>query len=425
MNSTIKNIKAMEILDSRGNPTVRVFIELENGMKTSVSVPSGASTGENEAVELRDDDQKRYGGKGVLKACENVNSSIAPSIIGMSCIHQVQIDNKMIELDGTPNKSKFGANAILGVSMAVAKAGAIYSDMPLYKYLGGSNAVRLPVPCMNIVNGGKHADNSVDIQEFMIAPIGAPSFKEALRYAAETFHTLKGILNSKGKATSVGDEGGFAPDLSSNEEALELIVEAITKAGYKAGEDISIILDSAASEFLAQGSDNSYDLQWSKAGIKTSDELIEMAEKWVEKYPIIGWEDPLGENDWEGFANFTKALGNKIEVIGDDIFVTNPKYIKKGLENKSANSVLIKLNQIGTVSETIEAVKICKNAGWRNLVSHRSGETGDTFLADFAVAMDTGHLKSGSACRSERIEKYNRLLEIEEELGDNAQYFWN
>jgi len=285
--------------------------------------------------------------------------------------------------------------------------------------------VRLPVPCMNIINGGKHADNSVDIQEFMIAPIGAPSFKEGLRYGAETFHALKAILKSKGKATSVGDEGGFAPDLSSNEEALELIVEAISKAGYKAGEDISIILDSAASEFLAQGSDNTYDLQWSKAGIKTSDELIEMAQEWVEKYPIIGWEDPLGENDWEGFAKFTKVLGKRIEVIGDDIFVTNPKYIKKGLDNKTANSVLIKLNQIGTVSETIEAVKMCKNGGWRNLISHRSGETGDTFLADFAVAMDTGHLKSGSASRSERIEKYNRLLEIEEELGDNAQYFWN
>jgi len=424
MEATIKDIKAIEVLDSRGNPTVRVFIELENGMSTSASVPSGASTGENEAVELRDNDKKRYGGLGVLKACENVSSVIAPAIVGMNALNQTEIDNKMIELDGTPNKAKLGANAILGVSMAVAKIASIYSGVPLYKYLGGVDAKRLPVPCMNIINGGKHADNSVDIQEFMIAPIGAPTFKEALRYAAETFHTLKAILKSKGKATSVGDEGGFAPDLSSNEEALELIVEAITKAGYKAGVDISIILDSAASEFLAEGSDNTYDLQWSKAGIKTSDELIEMAVKWVEKYPIIGWEDPLGENDWEGFAKFTEVLGDKIEVIGDDIFVTNTKYIQKGIENRTANSVLIKLNQIGTVTETIEAVKICKNEGWRNLVSHRSGETGDTFLADLAVALDTGHLKSGSASRSERVEKYNRLLEIEDELGENAQYFW-
>jgi len=425
MSGIITDINALEILDSRGNPTLRVYIELECGIVSSSSVPSGASTGENEAIELRDGDTSRYGGKGVLTAIENIKNIITPELIGMSALEQSEIDATMIELDATPNKSKLGANAILGVSMAVAKAGAMYSDMPLYRYLGGSNAVRLPVPCMNIVNGGKHADNSVDIQEFMIAPIGAPTFKEALRYAAETFHTLKGILNSKGKATSVGDEGGFAPDLSSNEEALELIVEAITKAGYKPGEDISIILDSAASEFLAQGSDNTYDLQWSKAGIKTSDEMIQMAQEWVEKYPIIGWEDPLGENDWDGFAKFTKTLGDTIEVIGDDLFVTNTKYIQKGLENESANSVLIKLNQIGTVSETIEAVKMCKNAGWRNLISHRSGETGDTFLADFAVAMDTGHLKSGSACRGERIEKYNRLLEIEEELGDNAQYFWN
>jgi enolase len=425
MQATIKEIKAIEILDSRGNPTLRVFIELQNGMKTSASVPSGASTGENEAVELRDNDKNRYGGLGVLKACENVNSTIASAIVGMNALNQAEIDNKMIQLDGTPNKAKLGANAILGVSMTVAKIAAMHSGVPVYKYLGGVDAKRLPVPCMNIINGGKHADNSVDIQEFMIAPIGAPTFKEALRYAAETFHTLKAILKSKGKATSVGDEGGFAPDLSSNEEALELIVEAITKAGYKAGEDISIILDSAASEFLAEGSDNTYDLQWSKAGIKTSDELIEMAVKWVEKYPIIGWEDPLGENDWEGFAKFTEVLGDTIEVIGDDIFVTNTKYIKKGLENKTANSVLIKLNQIGTVTETIEAVKMCKNAGWRNLISHRSGETGDTFLADLAVALDTGHLKSGSASRSERVEKYNRLLEIEDELGQNAQYFWN
>jgi len=424
MSGIITDINALEILDSRGNPTVRVYVELECGIVSSASVPSGASTGENEAIELRDGDMKRYGGKGVLKAVSNVQDIIAPELIGMNVLEQSDIDFAMIELDGTPNKSNLGANAILGVSMAVAKAGAMYSDMPLYRYLGGSNARRIPVPCMNILNGGSHADNSVDIQEFMVVPHGAPTFAEGLRYATETFHELKKLLNTKGKATSVGDEGGFAPNLDSNEEAMELIVEAIKNAGYKPGVDISLALDSAASEFLALNSSNVYDLKWSKAGIKTSDEMIEMAKEWCEKYPIISWEDPLGENDWEGFLKFTKEFGEKIEIVGDDLFVTNTKYVVRGIEEKSANSVLIKLNQIGTVTETIDTIRMCKDVGWRTFISHRSGETGDTFIADFAVAFDAGHIKTGSASRGERIEKYNRLLEIEAQLGASAQYFW-
>jgi len=424
MSGIIKDINALEILDSRGNPTVRVYVELECGIVSSASVPSGASTGENEAVELRDGDKSRYGGKGVLQAVENVKEIIAPQLIGISVFEQADIDMAMCELDGTSNKSKLGANAILGVSMAVAKAAAIYSDMPLYKYLGGTNARRVPVPCMNILNGGSHADNSVDIQEFMVVPHGAPSFKEGLRYATETFHELKKLLNEQAKATSVGDEGGFAPNLDSNEEAMELIVKAIQNAGYKPGIDISLALDSAASEFTAEGSTDVYDLRWSNGGTKTSDEMIEMAKQWCEKYPIISWEDPLSENDWEGFEKFTQELGNKIEVVGDDLFVTNTKYIQKGIEQKSANAVLIKLNQIGTVTETIDAIKMCKENGWRAFISHRSGETGDTFIADLAVAFDAGHIKTGSSSRGERIEKYNRLLEIEAQLGESAQYFW-
>jgi enolase len=424
MSGIITDINALEILDSRGNPTVRVYVELECGIVASASVPSGASTGANEALELRDGDMKRYGGKGVLKAVANVQEIISPYLIGMNVLEQSDIDFAMIELDGTPNKSKLGANAILGVSMAVAKAGAMYCDMPLYRYLGGSNARRIPVPCMNILNGGSHADNSVDIQEFMVVPHGAPTFAEGLRYATETFHELKKLLSAKGKATSVGDEGGFAPNLDSNEEAMELIVEAIKNAGYKPGSDISLALDSAASEFLAPNSSNIYDLKWSHGGIKTSDEMIEMAKNWCEKYPIISWEDPLAENDWEGFSKFTKEFGDKIEVVGDDLFVTNIKYVERGIRQKSANSVLIKLNQIGTVTETIDTIRMCKDVGWRTFISHRSGETGDTFIADFAVAFDAGHIKTGSASRSERIEKYNRLLEIEAQLGASAQYFW-
>jgi len=420
---TISKILAMEILDSRGNPTVRVFVELSDGTASCASVPSGASTGENEAVELRDADKSRYAGKGVLKAVSNVREIIAPALIGMDASEQALIDRRMIEMDGTENKSKLGANAILGVSMAVARAASQSARIPIYQYLGGAGSRRLPVPCMNIVNGGQHADNSVDFQEFMAVPIGAPSFREGLRYVAETFHILKGILKDRGLATSVGDEGGFAPNFSSNEDAIETIVQAIEKAGYKPGEQIAIALDSAANSF-ALDHIGEYDLNRSRVGKMSRSDLIALAGDWIEKYPIILWEDPLEERDWEGFKQFTAQHGRKIEIVGDDIFVTNTQYIARGIEEGTANSALIKLNQIGTVSETIEAVRMCRDAGWRYFLSHRSGETEDSFLADFAVAMDGGHLKTGSACRSERIAKYNRLLEIEEELGGEALYYW-
>lgn len=423
LNNKISGIRAMEILDSRGNPTVRVYLELSDGTQAVASVPSGASTGENEAVELRDGDKKRYGGKGVLKAVENVNNVIAPALLGIHAHEQSIIDRKMIELDDTKNKSNLGANAILGVSMAVARAAANSARLPLYQYLGGAGARRIPVPCMNILNGGAHADNSVDIQEFMAVPIGAPNFREGLRYVAETFHTLKGILKDRGLSTGVGDEGGFAPNLDSNEDVVETIIQAIEKAGFKPGKDIAIAIDNAASSFCTDNKDH-YDLKWSGAGKMDSNGLIKMAEEWVSKYPIVLWEDPLAENDWEGFKNFTTRLGDKIEVVGDDIFVTNTEYITRGITEGTANSALIKLNQIGTVSETIEAVRMCRDAGWRYFISHRSGETTDTFLADFAVAMDGGHLKTGSASRSERLAKYNRLLEIEQELGGTAFYYW-
>ncbi|NOY69311.1 MAG: phosphopyruvate hydratase [Deltaproteobacteria bacterium] len=423
MVAKISSISAMEILDSRGNPTVRVYVGLDDGTRADASVPSGASTGENEAIELRDGDSARYAGKGVLKAVANVNEKIAPEIIGMDVCMQAAIDRKMIGLDGTENKSNLGANAILGVSMAVARAAASCADIPLYEYIGGAGARRIPVPCMNILNGGEHADNSVDIQEFMAVPLGAPNFREGLRYVAETFHILKKILKDRGLSTGVGDEGGFAPNLESNEAALQVIIEAIEKAGYRPGEDIAIALDSAATSF-AIDAPGEYDLKWSGAGRMTSGDIIALAADWAKKFPIVLWEDPLSENDWDGFAKFTEALGEKMEVVGDDLFVTNTKYIKRGIAEKSANSALIKLNQIGTVSETIEAVRMCRDAGWRYFLSHRSGETEDAFLADFAMAMDGGHLKTGSACRSERIAKYNRLLEIEAELGDAALYYW-
>ncbi len=423
MKVTISSVRATEILDSRGNPTVKVHVELSDHTTASASVPSGASTGENEALELRDGDPKRYGGKGVLRAVANVNDAIARAVTGMDAYQQAGLDRRMIELDGTPNKGKLGANAILGVSMAVARAAARSQRTPLYQYLGGAGARRIPVPCMNIINGGAHADNSVDFQEFMVVPIGAPTFREGLRYVAETFHVLKGILKARGLATSVGDEGGFAPNLDSNEDAIETILQAIERAGYTPGEDIAVAVDSAASSFSTDMK-NHYDLTWSGAGPMTSDELISLAETWVSKYPIILWEDPLAEEDWDGFRRFTERLGGNIEVVGDDIFVTNTKYISRGISEGTANSSLIKLNQIGTVSETIEAVRMCRDAGWRYFISHRSGETEDSFLADFAVAMDGGHLKSGSASRSERLAKYNRLLEIEDELGDSALYYW-
>ena len=419
MNAKIVSLSAMEILDSRGNPTVRVFCTLDSGVRVSASVPSGASTGENEAVELRDGDKKRYGGKGVLKAVENVNAIIAPQLAGMDPSHQAEIDRLMIDLDCTPNKAKLGANAILGVSMAIARAAAMDKGLSLYVYLGGPKAVKLPVPMMNILNGGKHADNSVDLQEFMVMPVGAPNFAEALRYGAETFHALKKILASKGYATSVGDEGGFAPNLKSNEEACEVIVEAIETAGYKPGKDVSIALDPAASSFYEDGI---YNLAKSGQGKKTSDEMTELYKQWIAKYPIVSIEDGLAENDWDGFRAHTATLGDKIQIVGDDMYVTNTKFITRGIKEKSTNSVLIKLNQIGTVTETIEAIDMCRKVGWGYVISHRSGETEDAFMADFAVAMGGGQIKTGSACRSERIAKYNRLLEIEAELGRAALF---
>jgi enolase len=417
MKATIQTVKAMEILDSRGNPTIRVFVTLNNGITASASVPSGASTGENEAVELRDGDQKRYNGKGVLKAVKNVNETIGPKLAGMDPIHQAEIDHFMIELDGTPNKSKLGANAILGVSMAVARIAAQVAGLPLYAYLGGPGAVHLPIPMMNILNGGKHADNSVDFQEFMVMPVGAPGFAEALRYGAETFHALKKILHQKGYATSVGDEGGFAPNLESNDEACELIVEAIRQAGYQPGKDVAIALDPAASSFYENGV---YNLSKSGQGQKTSSEMTALYKSWVEKYPIVSIEDGLAENDWKGFREHTAVLGEKIQIVGDDIYVTNTKFIKRGIEEQATNAVLIKLNQIGTVTETNEAIQMCRKAGWGFVISHRSGETEYTFMAYFAVALGGGQIKTGSACRSERIAKYNRLLEIEAELGKAA-----
>ena len=422
-NSKIKAVRALEILDSRGNPTVRVFMTLEDGTRVSASVPSGASTGEYEAVELRDGDPKRYGGKGVKKAVQHVNGIIAPEVIGMDATEQAKIDRLMCEIDGTENKSRLGANAILGVSQAAAKAAAESHHEDLFRYMGGTDVRRIPVPCMNILNGGEHADNSVDFQEFMAIPHGAPTFSEGLRYVAETFHTLKGLLKARGYATSVGDEGGFAPNLKSNEEAMELIIEAIEKSGYRPGEDISIGIDSAATSFSPMKKDI-YNLFKSGGGELTSEGMIELIRHWVRKYPIILWEDPFAEEDWNAFAKLTRELGSDLEVVGDDIFVTNTKFIARGIEERTANAALIKLNQIGTVTETVDAVRMCRDHGWRAFLSHRSGETADTFLADFAVAMDTGHLKSGSASRSERLAKYNRLLEIEDMLGDDALYYW-
>ena len=418
MTSTIKTLHAQEIPDSRGNPTVRVHLALDDGTAVSASVPSGASTGENEAVELRDGDSKRYGGKGVLKACAGVNEKIAPKLIGINPSRQGEIDRLMIDLDGTPNKAKLGANATLGVSMAVARAAAA-AGLPLYAYLGGAGARRLPVPMMNILNGGKHADNSVDFQEFMAMPVGAPSFAEALRYGAETFHALAGILKKKGYSTAVGDEGGFAPNLKSNEEACELIVEAIGAAGYQAGKDVAIALDPAASSFFADGG---YDLAKSGQGRKSNADMTELYKDWIATYPIVSIEDGLDENDWEGFKTHTEALGQRIQIVGDDIFVTNTRFIARGIAEETANAVLIKLNQIGTVTETIEAIDLCRKVGWGYVISHRSGETEDAFMADFAVAMGGDQIKTGSACRSERIAKYNRLLEIESELGAAAVF---
>ncbi len=419
MSPRIQAIDAVEILDSRGNPTVRVTVHLDDGGTGTSSVPSGASTGENEAVELRDGDAARYGGKGVLRAVDNVRRIIGPTIVGQDAREQGRIDALMVELDGTDNKAKLGANAILGVSQAVARAAAASSGLSLYAYLGGVGAAHLPVPMMNVLNGGKHADSGMDFQEFMIMPVGAPSFAEALRWGAEIFHALKKTLTARGYATGVGDEGGFAPQVASNEEACELILEAIGKAGYKAGDEIALALDPAASSFYEDGK---YRLTRSGQGDKTSAEMTALFTDWVEKYPIVSIEDGHAENDWDGFADITAALGDRVQIVGDDLLVTNPRFIAKAIEAKSCNAALIKLNQIGSVSETMAAIHLCRKAGWGFVISHRSGETEDAFIADFAVAMGGGQIKTGSACRSERIAKYNRLLEIERELGSAAVF---
>ena len=413
--SDILYIIGREILDSRGNPTVEAEVHLDSEIMAIAAVPSGASTGEREAIELRDGDKKRYGGKGVLKAVSNIDN-MSDELWGTDSLLQGQIDKIMIDMDGTPNKAKLGANAILAVSMAVARASALELNIPLYRYLGGVNAKTLPVPMSNILNGGAHADNNVDIQEFMIMPLGAKSFQQALQMNAEVFHSLKAILKKRGLVTSVGDEGGFAPNLASNEEAFIVIVEAIKTAGYIPGKDIYLAIDAAASSFYKDGK---YLFEGKKV---SSDAMIKYYESMIAKYPICSIEDGLAENDWTGWKKMNAKLGSKIQIVGDDVFVTNPKIIAKGIKDNIANSVLIKLNQIGTVTETIDAINMAHKAGWTTVVSHRSGETGDTFIADLAVALNTGQIKTGSISRSERIEKYNQLLRIEEELGE-AAYF--
>lgn len=419
MSSRIRLIRALEILDSRGVPTLRVRVHLDDGVIGTASVPSGASTGENEAVEMRDAEAGRYGGKGVRQAVANVNDVIGPRLTGLDATRQSQLDRLMIDLDGTANKSRLGANAILGVSQALARAAAATNRQPLYAYLGGAGARRLPVPMMNVINGGKHADSSLDFQEFMIVPRGAPNFREALRYGAETFQALKSLLHERGLSTAVGDEGGFAPQLKSNEEACEFIVTAIERAHYRPGNDIAIALDPAASSFFENGK---YRLTRSRQGDRSSDEMTALYATWIDRFPIVSLEDGLAENDWEGFRRQTATLGGRIQIVGDDLLVTNPIYIRRGIAEKSCNAALIKLNQIGTVTETIDAIQLCRQAGWGFIVSHRSGETEDSFIADFAVAMGGGQIKTGSLCRSERIAKYNRLLEIEEELGCEAAF---
>ncbi|PCI27790.1 MAG: phosphopyruvate hydratase [SAR324 cluster bacterium] len=412
-------VHAREILDSRGNPTIEVDVILVNGIIGRAAVPSGASTGAHEAVELRDGDESRYLGKGVSEAVANVNEIIAPEIEGMMVSEQAEIDYEMIALDGTENKAKLGANAILGVSLACAKAAAEAHGLPLYRYIGGVNACELPVPMMNILNGGSHADNNVDIQEFMIMPVGAPSFREALRMGAEIFHTLKSVLKARGLNTAVGDEGGFAPNLKSNEEALEVIMAAIVQAGYKPGEDVKIALDSAASEFYKDGK---YVLSAEASPEKSGEEMIAFYEDLVSKYPIISIEDGLDEDDWSTWKSMTTKMAGKIQLVGDDLFVTNSKRLKRGIDEGIGNSILIKLNQIGTLTETLDAIEMAKRAGYTCVISHRSGETEDSTIADIAVATNAGQIKTGSLCRSDRVAKYNQLLRIEEELGDRAKY---
>jgi enolase len=415
----IQHITALEVLDSRGNPTVEGCVLLEDGTVGSAIVPSGASTGEREAAELRDGDAQRYGGKGVRQAVANIETKIAPVLVGKDASHQRQIDRLMLELDGTPNKSTLGANAILAVSLAVAHAAAKALRMPLYRYLGGTNASLLPVPCMNVINGGKHADNTVDFQEFMIAPHNAPSFAEAIRMGMETFHALKGILKKKGYSTGVGDEGGFAPDLKSNVEAVEVILEAITKAGYKPGADISICLDPATSEMWDDGKYLFFKSDKSK---KTSEEMVALWASWVKQYPIVLLEDGMAEHDWAGWKTLTRELGTKVELVGDDLFCTNPEILAKGIEQGVANSILIKVNQIGTLTETLNTIELAQRHSYFYFMSHRSGETEDTTIADLAVATGAGHIKTGSGCRGERVAKFNQLLRIERQLGKDARF---
>jgi enolase len=419
MSTSIKKVKGREIIDSRGNPTIEVDVILEDGSLGRAAVPSGASTGEHEAVELRDGDKARYMGKGVLKAVANVNGEIAAKVTGMDAVDQAGLDKVLVELDGTPNKSRLGANAILGVSMAAAKAAAVSKGLPLFRYLGGEKANILPIPMMNIINGGQHADNNVDLQEFMIMPIGAPSFSEALRMGTEVFHNLKKILSSSGHSTAVGDEGGFAPNLQSNEEAVEVILKAIKAAGYEPGKDISIALDPASSEFYKNGK---YVLEAEASPEKTPAEMVDFYAEWVKKYPIVSIEDGLAEDDWQGWKLLTDKIGATTQLVGDDLFVTNTERLKTGIEKGIANSILIKVNQIGTLTETFAAVDMAKKAGYTAVMSHRSGETEDTTIAHLAVATGTGQIKTGSTCRTDRICKYNELLRIEEMLGTEAVY---
>ncbi|MBF2086409.1 phosphopyruvate hydratase [Thermoleptolyngbya sp. C42_A2020_037] len=418
--AAIASIKAREILDSRGNPTVEVDVTLDDGGFGRAAVPSGASTGTREALELRDGDKSRYGGKGVLKAVANVNGAIADKLKGADASDQKAIDQTMLDLDGTEYKSNLGANAILGVSMAVARAAADSANVPLYRYLGGEAAVLLPVPCFNVLNGGAHADNSVDFQEFMIAPVGAPNFRTALEMGAETYHALKSILKGKGYSTGVGDEGGFAPNLKANVEAVELILEAITKVGLKPGDDIALALDPAVSEMWQE--DGTYINFKSDKAVRTTEDLIALWESWIAQYPIISLEDGLGEQDWEGWKELTKRLGDKVRLVGDDAFVTNPTIIKQAIADGVGNASLIKVNQIGSVTETLDAIELSRSAGYTVMTSHRSGETPDDFIADLTVATNAGQIKSGAPCRGERLAKYNQLLRIEEDLGDRAQY---
>ncbi|HUF05147.1 MAG TPA: phosphopyruvate hydratase [Aridibacter sp.] len=417
--SLIEDIWAREILDSRGNPTIEAEVTLESGVVGRAAVPSGASTGENEAVELRDGDALRYLGKGVTKAVANVNDKIAYELEGLDALDQTTVDAALIELDGTENKANLGANALLAVSLATARAAATYLEMPLYRYIGGTNARTLPTPMMNIINGGAHADNNVDFQEFMVMPVGAGNFAEALRAGAEIFHNLKKVLHSRGYSTAVGDEGGFAPDLKSNEEALETILEAIEKAGYKAGENVMIALDPASSEFY---SDGSYVFKKSDGRELSSDEMAEYWADWVSRYPIISIEDGMAESDWKGWVNLTSMIGDKVQLVGDDLFVTNVKFLEKGIEVGAANSILIKVNQIGTLTETLDAIQLARTNNMTAVISHRSGETEDSFIADLAVATNAGQIKTGSLSRSDRIAKYNQLLRIEEDLDSSARY---